>query len=95
MPDWKDLLRGYAVFRKDDGSVVFGCVYEDVLVDAHTYPAEVPLEAVYEAFLQVKISEGFVPRGDLTFEIPAGRATNPLDWNAMTWAYIRLFGGGS
>jgi hypothetical protein len=65
-----------------------------VIVDAHRYPHEVPLPQVYDAFLQTKISEGFVPRGDLTFNIPRGRASNPIDLDEMVLAYVRLFGGG-
>ena len=88
------LFRGYVVFRIDEGGYVLGCAYGKVIVDAHRYPHDVALSQVYDAFLQTKISEGFVPRGDLTFNIPPGRAANPIDLDEMVQAYIRLFGGG-
>ena len=88
------LFRGYVVFRLEEGGYVFGCAYGNVIVDAHRYPHNVLLSQVYDAFLQTKISEGFVPRGDLTFNVPDGRAAHPIDMDELIRAYIRLFGGG-
>jgi hypothetical protein len=76
------LLEGYACFFSRDDAV-FGRPYGTLMVDRHVYPYVGDAEPAYHAFLVDKIKEGFVPRSELTGELPRGVTLMPLDLEIM------------
>jgi hypothetical protein len=84
--DFGFLLKGYAWFV-EKREAVFGRPYGTRMVDRHVYVHTGDPDAAYMAFLQDKISEGFVPRADLIGDLPRGVTLMPLDTERLDRAW--------
>lgn len=88
--DFGFLLNGYACYVEHE-RVVFGRPYGTRLIDHHTYDTGSNLDRAYQAFLEDKIREGFIPQTEMVGELPRGVTVMPLDperlaaaWRALT-----------
>jgi hypothetical protein len=87
--DFKYLLGNYA-HVSDASTIAFGRVLAGRMIDRHAYPWQGDLDAAYVAFLRDKVSAGFVPRLELTGEVPAGAIPESLDLERLgrAWAEV-------
>jgi hypothetical protein len=87
--DFDFLLKGYACFF-DKREAVFGRPYGTRIVDRHSYPYQGDPDSAYRTFLQDKIREGFLPRGDMVGDLPRGVTLMPLDADKLQRAWKDL-----
>ena len=76
--DLQFLLAGYASYV-ERGRVAFGRPYGTRIVDLHAFDTAGDLDRAYVSFLEAKVAEGFIPRTDLTGDLPRGVTLMPLD----------------
>ena len=86
----EQVFHGYVVLVAGE-EIWFGRPYGARLVDQHGYRSLHDMDEAYRSFLKDKIAEGFVPRTDLTADLPLGATLQPIDavrlaqaWRAFT-----------
>lgn len=87
--DFQFLLGGYACYV-ERGRVAFGRPYGTRIIDLHAFDTSGDLDRAYQAFVEAKISEGFIPRTDLTGDLPRGVTVMPLDQERLAAAWRNL-----
>jgi len=90
LPDLEYLFQGYVVFTEGRGVVYFGRRYGRRLLDVHSYEVSGDLSPAYQSFLNDKVSEGFVPRADLTRSMPKNTQVDEVDLEEMGRAFRTL-----
>ena len=78
------------VFTESSGVVYFGRRYGRRLLDVHSYEVSGNLRPAYQSFLNDKVSEGFVPRADLTRSMPKDISVQAVDLEEMGRAFRTL-----
>lgn len=88
--DFNFLLAGYACYVERE-RVVFGRPYGTRLIDRHAFDTGGDLDGAYQAFMEAKIREGFIPQTEMVGELPRTVTVMPLDpdrlaaaWRALT-----------
>lgn len=87
--DFQFLLGGYACYV-ERGRVAFGRPYGTRIIDLHAFDTAGDLDRAYQAFVEAKIAEGFIPRTDLTGDLPRGVTVMPLDQERLATAWRNL-----
>ena len=87
--DFQFLLGGYACYV-ERGRVAFGRPYGTGIIDLHAFDTSGDLDRAYLAFVEAKIAEGFIPRTDLTGDLPRGVTVMPLDQERLATAWRNL-----
>ena len=87
------MFKAYRIYHLAGGRVLVGHPYGDSVLDAHEYPTTDDAVAMYQAFLQDKIQEGFMPRSELKKPLPKKIVAVELDMARLAEAFKRIMGG--